>query len=670
MLEKTEGWVAGVRLAALLLAGHDDPERFAAEFSGTERTVADYLLAEVLERQPEEVTRLLLRTSILERVTGPLADVLTGGSGGERILQELEEANAFVVALDARRSWFRYHRMFADLLQLELRRHEAGELRALHGAAAEWLAKHGHPIDAIRHFQAAESWRLAARLLSDNWWSLALNGQAATAHELLRGFPTGADADDPELGALTAADELSRGSLEKAEQHLAFATAGLTSMPDDRRGSFQVTLALLRLTIARRRGNLPAVVDEAQRLLAPAGAAHAPAIGHAEDLRGLALTSLAIAEHWSNRIVDAEQHYQQSVALARQIKRPYLEVGALGYWAMLAPIRSYALGKERSAQAIELARRHGWTDEPIALIPYIVLASTLVWQGRLEEAEPWLEHANRVAQTDTEPPVAMMLYLARGLLETARGRHDEALAAFRLAERNAESVVTPHTLATQARSLSLLALLRMGKVETAEAALGTVVGALRSAQGDPHAAIAALAPVIDGSAPVTNPGWVVRALLLDAIARDATGDAEGADLALERALDLVEPDGAVLPFLIYPAPRLLERHSGRRTAHAALVSEILSLLAGQTPRTMSRDAERLQEPLSDSEKRILRYLPTNLSVPEIADQTYLSVNTVKTHMRHLYGKLGAHSRGQAVERARSLALLAPSAFRSSSRSAQ
>jgi LuxR family maltose regulon positive regulatory protein len=123
-----------------------------------------------------------------------------------------------------------------------------------------------------------------------------------------------------------------------------------------------------------------------------------------------------------------------------------------------------------------------------------------------------------------------------------------------------------------------------------------------------------------------------------------------------------------LPFLLYPAPRLLERLSGRRTAHAALVSEILSLLAGQTPQTGHGDIERLQEPLSNSEKRILRYLPTNLSVTEIADQTYLSVNTVKTHMRHLYGKLGAHSRGQAVERARAFALLAPSAFRSSNRS--
>jgi LuxR family transcriptional regulator, maltose regulon positive regulatory protein len=115
LLERTEGWVAGLRLAALWLAGHPDPERFAAEFSGSERTVADYLLAEVLERQPEQVRRLLLRTSVLERVNGPLADLLTGGSGGERTLQDLEEADAFVMSVDAARSWFRYHQLFADL---------------------------------------------------------------------------------------------------------------------------------------------------------------------------------------------------------------------------------------------------------------------------------------------------------------------------------------------------------------------------------------------------------------------------------------------------------------------------------------------------------------------------------------------------------------------------
>jgi LuxR family maltose regulon positive regulatory protein len=135
---RTEGWAAGLRLAALSLAGHPDPERFAAEFCGSERTVAEYLLAEVLERQSEEVRRLLLRTSVLERVSGELADLLTGGSGGERILQDLEEAGAFVVSLDGRRSWFRYHRLFADLLQLELRHTEPGGLPALHTAAASW----------------------------------------------------------------------------------------------------------------------------------------------------------------------------------------------------------------------------------------------------------------------------------------------------------------------------------------------------------------------------------------------------------------------------------------------------------------------------------------------------------------------------------------------------
>ena len=181
--ERCEGWAAGLRLAALSLAGHPDPERFAAEFSGTDRTVAEFLLAEVLDRQSEEVRRLLLRTSVLERVSGPLADVLTGSSGGERILQDLEQANAFVVSLDAGRTWFRYHQLFADLLQLELRRTEPNEQAALHGAAAEWLAEHGHPVEAVRQARAAGDWGTAARLLSDHWLDLYLAGRGATLVE-------------------------------------------------------------------------------------------------------------------------------------------------------------------------------------------------------------------------------------------------------------------------------------------------------------------------------------------------------------------------------------------------------------------------------------------------------------------------------------------------------
>src|SRR3984885_7994419 len=155
---RTEGWAAGLRLAALSLAGHPDPEQFAAEFSGSERTVAEYLLAEVLERQSEEVRRLLLRTAVLDRVSGELADLLTGRPGGARVLQELEAVNAFVVSVDARRTWFRYHRLFADLLRLELRQTAPDELSALHATAASWFAGHGYPVEAVRHAQAAGGW--------------------------------------------------------------------------------------------------------------------------------------------------------------------------------------------------------------------------------------------------------------------------------------------------------------------------------------------------------------------------------------------------------------------------------------------------------------------------------------------------------------------------------
>ncbi|HJZ06804.1 MAG TPA: hypothetical protein VJ283_01895, partial [Trebonia sp.] len=207
---RTEGWAAGLRLAALSLAGHPDPDRFAAEFSGSERTVAEYLLAEVLDRQPPEVRRLLLRTSVLDRVNGELADLLTGGSGGERLLQQLEQANTFVISVDARRSWFRYHQLFADLLQLELRGSAQAELPALHAAAAGWYADHGYQVEAIRHAQIAEDWALAARVLSAHWVGLGLNGLGATAYELLAAFPAGVIAGNAELAARRAGVEVGR----------------------------------------------------------------------------------------------------------------------------------------------------------------------------------------------------------------------------------------------------------------------------------------------------------------------------------------------------------------------------------------------------------------------------------------------------------------------------
>lgn len=213
--ERTEGWAAGVRLAALSLAGHPDPERFVAEFSGSERTVAEYLIVEMLERQPEDVQQLLLRTSLLDQVNGELADVLTGHTGSERILLELEDANAFVVSLDPERTRFRYHHLFADLLRLELRRTSPEIVSVLHRRAAGWLRRQGQTVEAIGHTQAAGDWQEAARLLADHAFSLMLDGQAQTIQALLRAFAPGADY--PELALVHAAVDVVHGRFDQAE---------------------------------------------------------------------------------------------------------------------------------------------------------------------------------------------------------------------------------------------------------------------------------------------------------------------------------------------------------------------------------------------------------------------------------------------------------------------
>ncbi|HLX48532.1 MAG TPA: hypothetical protein VKS82_09375, partial [Streptosporangiaceae bacterium] len=508
LYDRTEGWAAGLRLAALSLAGHPDPDQFAAEFSGSERTVAGYLLAEVLDRQPDPVRRLLLRTSVLDRVNGELADLLTGGSGGERVLQQLEQAGAFVTALDARRSWFRYHQLFADLLQLELRGSHPARLPALHNAAAGWYAGHGYPIEAVRQAQAAQDWALAARVLSDQWIGLGLTGLGSTAHELLGRFPDAVIAGDAELAARVATDRLARGPVPEAERYLALAARALDSVPPDRRARAQVVLAVARMRLARQRGDLPAVAQEAHRLLAPAmtaGPAEAePALGG--DLRALALINLGAAEVWSGRFEDADRHLADGIDLARKIGRPYLEAAGLANQAQLMSWRSFPAGAQRSQQAIELATRHGWADEPVAGVAYLALGVAMVTQGRTEEAEQALSQAERTLRTEADPAAGMRLVYGRGMLEFISGRHAAALRAFQAAERLAESVVSPHTLAPRLRSHLLQTLVRTGETRQAEQALAGLdkterdrgelriaEASLRLAQDDPQAATAVLA---------------------------------------------------------------------------------------------------------------------------------------------------------------------------------
>jgi LuxR family maltose regulon positive regulatory protein len=666
--QRTEGWAAGLRLAAISLAGHPDPERFVSEFSGSDRTVAEYLIAEMLERQPEDVQHLLLRTSLLDRVNGELADVLTRRTGSERILLDLEDANAFVVSLDAERTWFRYHHLFGDLLRLELRRVLPEEVPVLHRRAAAWFIEHGEVVDAIRHTQAAGDWPGAARLLADHSFSLTLDGQAQTIEALLRDFPPGADY--PELALVRAGGDLVQGRLDEAAAHLAVAETHVETTPPDRQRRQRVAMASLKLSLARRRGHFADVVEQVKFLASPISGESDEDIALDSDLRAVALMNLGIVEAWCLGLHDAERHLREGADLARNIGRPYLEVACLAQLGFASKIHSFATTQRRCYEAIALADRHGWGAEPIVAPALVTLAGALVWTGEFDEGERWLQRAARALQTDTGPDIRLLMHQTAGILRACRGRHLQALEEFATAERLQTQLAGPHALAGQVTGFMLATQARLGMADEARAFLAALdderanSGEVRNAravillaEGNPAAALGAVQDVLDGAAPAIGYPTVVEADLLAGLAHRELGDQRAANQAVERALALAEADRLVLPFAMTGSAELLKALPRHETAHAALLTDILDVLHGSPRAASGQVLPEHTEELSPTELRVLRYLPTNLSRPEIANQLSVSVNTVNTHIRNIYAKLHAQDRSSAVQRARDLRLL-------------
>ena len=669
---RTEGWAAGLRLAALSLAGNPDPRGFVAQFSGSERTVADYLLEEVLARQPADVRHLLLCTSILDNVTGPLADHLLGTTGSERLLLALEDHNMFVVAVDAARTTFRYHQLLGDLLRLELRRANPQAVRGLHLAAAEWYTVHADVLEAVRHAERAEAWEDASRLLAEHGLTLSLDGQGAAVDRLLAALPADVRRE-PEIAAFVAYQELSAHSLGTAASYLSLAEQHREDVPPERRARFGLNLAVARLALARRRGDDESVLAEVRTLLELAASANDGML-LGDDARAAALMNLGIVELWSRRPDEAERDLEHALELARRAGRPYLEIGCLSHMALL-PTRPLTRQRPVAAEAVAIAERHGWETEPIACMALTTMAAVDVAQGRIAEAGDWLDRAERALRTEVEPATALYLFLVRGIQRLGEGRLDEAASVFAAAERTQASLVTMHVNTALVWNYLVQTQLRMGQREAARDTLARIgqeqldwgetrcaAAAIHLADEDAPSAIEVLAPVLSGEASVIRAFTVVQALLLDALAREQLGQTAAAEADVERALELSEADAVVIPFLVTPVQSLLERHTRHQTAHASLLADIRGMFAGSPP-ARAGDPAALVEPLSPSELRVLRYLPSNMSAPDIAGELFVSTSTVKTHMRHVYEKLGVHRRSEAVERARELGLLAMGAPR-------
>ena len=668
--QRTEGWAAGLRLAVLSLAGHSDPERFVAEFSGSDRTVAEYLMAEMLERQPPEVQGLLLRTSVLDRVNGELADLLTGATGSERILLDLEDANAFVVSLDPGRTWFRYHRMFGGLLRLELRRTMPAAVAGLHQLAARWLAERGQAADAIGHLQAAGDWDEAARMLTDHALSLTLDGQAGTVAALLRSFPARTGEDSPDLTLVRAITDQYQLRLDQTDAHLREVRAYAATTPPARQRRLQMAVASVDLLSARLRGDFDSIFEQAAALLCLGDGQPSADAALSSDLKAIALLNLGVTEAWSLRLADSERHLLEGAALACRIGRPYLEVACLAHLGFASTRHSFAMARQRCEEAIMVAARHGWDAEAVTAPALAALANVLIWTGQFDLAEHWLDRARRATQADGEPGIRLLVCLTSAMSQAARGHHHRALEEFAAARQIQALMVGEHGLTIRVNAWTIATQARLGMAGEARAALAALDGRQASAgeirnaaavillaEQDPAAAHRELRVVLDGDVPVLSYLTQVEAHLLDAFACRDLGDERAAQEAAEQALNLAEPDRLILPFAMTGAWQLLETVPRHGTSHAALVTDILDAIRSGARAGLSQPAMMPIEELSRSELRVLRYLPTNLTRREIAGELSVSVHTVDSHIRRIYAKLGAADRTAAVERGRELRLL-------------
>jgi LuxR family maltose regulon positive regulatory protein len=660
---RTEGWAAGLQLAALSLQDHPDPESFIAGFAGSSRAVADFLLEEVLGRLPEEDQAFLLHTSVVERVSGELADALTGRADGAETLARLELANAFVAALDEDRSWYRYHQLLAELLQGRLQASTPRLVPELHRRAAGWHHVHGFPIEATRHALAGEQWPLAAELLARIWQGFILDGEMALLGQLVDQFPAEVVEADAELVTVRAARRLGAGDWDGADSDLRLAEQVAADLPQGRRRRFAVALATVSLYRARLRGDLDAAVDAAQHLL-PAGG---DLVGD-HDLRALALLNLGIAEFWTGALEAASSHLGEGLAAARRAGRDCLVVSFLGQLAAVTGASRPGEGARLAREALMLAERRGWSQNPSTACAYLVLGGAHFEWGDLAAAERYLDLAMACRP---EPAISLTIGLTRAVVAHAKGEPAAGLAILWSAQQELQQLNGPYVMAASLREWEARLLAATGRIEQARAMLSTydepppssaatlaVRAELQLAEGDPAGAAATLASCLDGTAPTGFLMVPAEAWLLDAIARDALADHDRAAASLERALGLAEQGGFRRSFLDAGAPArsLLARYRQRVPTSWSYLDELLQASA-EAAQQVAVPEPRLIEHLTEREHTVLRYLPSLMTYKEIAADLYVSLNTVKTHAYGIFRKLGVTGRRQAVRSARELHLL-------------
>jgi LuxR family maltose regulon positive regulatory protein len=683
---RTEGWIAGLQLAALSMQGRSDPAGFIQAFTGSHRFVLDYLAEEVLERQPEGVRNFLLQTSILDLLSGSLCDAVTVQDGGRGVLETLERSNMFVVALDDQRQWYRYHHLFADVLQAHLIEAQPEQVSSLHQRASAWYEQNGYPSDAIRHALAAEDFERAVGLIELARPAMALSYQSSTWLGWVKALPDVLIRTRPVLivgyaWALLDSGEMeaSEARLQDAERWLGMSTDQMVVVDKEQFRSLPASIATARAYRSLALGDIPGTVKYAQQALEVAP--------EDDQVRHIQATSLlGLAQYASGDLEEAER----SLADFHTNLRKTAEIQTLiGITFLLADIR-VALGRLHEAessyeQTLRLATGQG---EPMPLGTadlYRGLGELTIEWGDLEAAAQHLLTSQKLGEQTATTDWLHRLCVSQARLKEAQGDLDSALALLDEAER--VYIRSPLPDVRPVAALKARVWLKQGRLAEAlgwarEQGL-SVDDDLRYTREFEHITLARvliaagksdreagsldeatrlLGRLLQAAETGGRLGSAIQILLLQALAFQAQDNLSHALAPLERALALAKPEGYVCIFVDEgEAMRLLIEKQSRNRDHPLSGYADILLAAFTQPVAAPKSAiihqkSDMIEPLSERELEVLKLLRSELSGPEIAQHLIVSLNTLRTHTKNIFNKLGVNNRRAAIRRAEELDL--------------
>ena len=697
---RTEGWIAGLQLAALSMRGQQDAAGFIQAFAGDHRYIVDYLVEEVLQRQPEEVRSFLLQTSIFERLNGPLCDAVTGQAGGKARLETLQRGNFFLIPLDDRRHWYRYHHLFADVLHMHLLTEQPEQVPALHRRASEWFEQNGSAADAIRHSLAAGDFERAADLIERALPATRQSRQESTLLGWLQALPDELLRKRPVLSVHYAGTLLQNGQLDGVESRLRDAErwldipAGLGEQPifldEEDFQRLPGSIAMYHAAIALARGDVPNTMKYAREVLDLVREDDYFMRGAASSLLGLAywtrgdletahrtysdgMAYLQRSEYISDviggsvtladiritqgRLREAMSIYERGLQLATMQDGPILRGAADMHVGMSNLYREW---NELETSVLHLQKSKGLGDlNGLPKNPYrwrVVMARIREIEGDPDQALALLDEAERLYQGDFSPNVRPLPAL-KARVWIKQGRLPEALAWAREQGLSAEG--------------PLSYLREFGHITLARIFLAQVKSDDQDRSIDDATGL--LGRLLKAAEEGGRTGSVIEILVLLALAYHAKGELSAALEALERALTLAEPEsymrifldeGQAMRLLIEDLRSMIETRSPGEDEHlAAYADKLLNAFerSSTVPQPSSENqkpkTESFVEPLTERELEVLRFFRTELSGPEIARELVVALSTIRTHTKSIYSKLGVNNRRGAVNRAEELGLI-------------